>query len=223
MANYKAYFEIPEKKEKRKFVKGSAPHLLDILLTELRGASEIEVSFFLYNNPHLHKFFEEESGKGCKITVITIPIAGYDSKLVRINANQLQSIDTSKRIYAEKILKRVQDGLSSIELRYYPHTNVWYRQETSRGSDSYALHNKSILAKFPDGNIKCISSSCNFALGDPLHSENILIVENCEYTTKMFTKYMELLRNNSLNIIEYYKFREHNQDFQFVTKPINLI
>lgn len=218
---YRACFEIPQ--TDKKHFKGSAPNLLMELVEELRGAVEIKLSLFLYNNPYLHSKLEDFANHGCKITVYSIPLNGYDPKRVLIFKNNYQdSFWSSKKEYAQKIYSRIEAGIPNFELRIFPHTYIWVRQKFSRGNELYSLHNKSMLARFPDGTTKCISSSCNFAFGDPQHSENYLVVENDRNTTLMFETYFQLLEQHSLSQDEYRGFSAKCYDIEYIVNSINL-
>ncbi|WP_102273414.1 hypothetical protein [Cytobacillus massiliigabonensis] len=215
-----AFFEIPID-VKTKSTKGSSPKLLDKLIEQLQGAAEIKISFFLYNNPYLHKAIELLAVKGCHIIIYTIPLSGYDRRKKEITLPNGKKGHYSKYEYAEKIVQRVMNSKLPIELRYIPHTNVWYVQKTSRGLDSYALHSKSILIKNGDGSYKCISTSSNMALGDPPHSENLFITDR-KKDIHMFHTYFDLLHKQSLSLKEYGEFCQQSYDFQYVTKPSDI-
>ena len=216
----KAYFEIP-KDTIKKSPKGSAPKLVDHLIQQFHDAIEIKISFFLYNNPFIHAALEKLTEQGCRVVVYTIPLEGYDKTRKKITFSRGNTEWISKYDYALKIRQRITEEKSSIELRYFPHTNIWYEQKTSRGSDSYALHNKSILIKYRDGSYRCVSSSSNFALGDPPHSENMYISDEKE-DVSMFLTYFNLLHKNSYSLNEYTKFSQKNFDFEHITVPINM-
>lgn len=79
------FFDIPNSSLKN--VRGSSKYLLNVLLNELQDAYEIHISFFLYNNPFLHKHLEELSRKGCKINIYSIPLSGYDTKKKKLYIN----------------------------------------------------------------------------------------------------------------------------------------
>ncbi|PJK16184.1 hypothetical protein CQS04_09735 [Chryseomicrobium excrementi] len=200
------YFDIPTNID-RKNVRGSSVHLLNTLLNELIHAKEIHISFFLFNNPYLQKFLEELSKKGCKIKIYSIPLSGYDQKKSTLYVNKKSSVYESKLDYGQKIYKRIL-RFPAIELKIFPHTYVWHKQKTSRGRNSYSLHNKSILAVFPE-ETKCISTSCNFALGDPAHSENMLVISNDNSTIQMFRDYFSLLDSWSINYKNYVDDNNH--------------
>ncbi|MGD7023054.1 phospholipase D-like domain-containing protein [Rossellomorea vietnamensis] len=213
-----AYFEIPTD-TKKKSPRGSSPILVDNLIEQFKGATEIKISFFLYNNPYIHSKLEKMADEyGCRILIYTIPLDGYDKRKKAITLSNGKTSMISKYDYALKIKDRIKHP---IELRYVPHTNVWYEQKTSRGADSYALHNKSILIKYGDNSYKCISTSSNFALGDPPHSENVYITDN-KADINMFNTYFELLHNHSFSLEEYQEFRLQKYDFEYITQPTNI-
>lgn len=217
---YRAYFDIPT--QDRKHFKGSSPILTDKLLEELQGATSIYISFFLFNNPTIQYELERLSKAGCKIKIYSLPLQGYDQKIIPIYKNNFkETFFTSKLAYARKIYQRIEEN-QNIELKFFPHTYVWFTQKFSRGKEAYSLHNKSILATFPTGTSKCISSSCNFALGDPPHSENFIVIENCSHTIRMFKEYFHLLEIYSLSKFNYSEFAKNHDDFQYVIQPVDL-
>ncbi|MEY8743901.1 phospholipase D family protein [Bacillales bacterium AN1005] len=220
---YRAYFDIPVDTD-TKNIKGSSPYLLEKLIGELDNASEIKLSFFLYNNPFLHDMLEGLSEKGCSVNIYSIPLNGYTKKTVPIHIpTKNGSLNSSKYIYAEKIYRRIEKKLfPNIKLRIFPHTYVWYKQLFSRGKEAYSLHNKSILVKMRDGSTKCISLSSNLAFADPPHSDNLLVVENEQYTISMFERYFDLLEGHSLSLADYKEFSKSNYDFQYPVMPTDL-
>jgi hypothetical protein len=142
---YRAYFEIPESSN-RKDMRGSSPKLLYNLLDELEDCVEINLSFFLYNNPYLHEKLEHLSENGASIKIYSIPLNGYTKQKVTIyNTLKQREFISSKYEYAEKIYNRIKSRVSpNIELKLFPHTYVWTKQLFSRGKEAYSLHNKSI-------------------------------------------------------------------------------
>jgi len=161
--------------------------------------------------------------KGCEINIYSIPQNGYDKRkkdLYKSNYSINDRTLKSKLQYAEKVYSRI-DLHDNINLKIFPHTYVWNQQEFSRGSHLYTLHNKSILAEFDDS-VKCISSSCNFALGDPPHSDNFIVIEGKSNTEKMFRDYFSILDQVSFSYKSYLKYIETHYDFEYVVKPVNL-
>lgn len=220
--NTGGYFEIPD--DFTPSPRGSSPELLTSLFSHLKGASEIKISFFLYNNPYFHEFIEEEiSSNGGKTIIYTTPLDGYDKRRsLHVTSNGREK-RLSKWDYAQKIFARILKSKdSNIEIRFFPHTNLWSAQKTSRGHDSYALHNKSILVQYPDGTSKCISSSSNFALGDPRHSENFFVTDQ-DPDVRMFNAYFRLLHEHSISMEEYRFFRKTKKDFEYTTQPTNML
>lgn len=218
---YRSYFDIPS--NNKAHFKGSSPLLLDKLIEELQGAKSIHISFFLFNNEFLQEELERLSENGCEVNIYSLPLGGYTKKTVEIYKDNLEeSFSSSKYEYANKIYRRIAKK-TNISLNIFPHTYIWYKQKYSRGDQPYSLHNKSILARFSDGSYKCISSSCNFALGDPPHSENFLVVENCINTIRMFGAYFKNLRKHSMPQDEYVEHSKKYGDFQYIVKnSVNL-
>ncbi|NRD76205.1 hypothetical protein HPT25_01610 [Bacillus sp. BRMEA1] len=222
MVKYRAYFDIPN--DFRHHCKGSSPQLTDILIKEIKGAKKVFISFFLFNNPAIINELEKIVNNGGTVKIYSLPLNGYDQKAKKIyNDNYSESFYFSKLDYAQKyIYPRIESNPKDIEMKIFPHTYVWFKQKFSRGNESYSLHNKSVLAEFDDCNYKCISSSSNFALGDPRHSENMMVVEECKNTTEMFKMYFELLDKNSVNTSNYFDWSKKYYDFQYVVKPIDI-
>jgi phosphatidylserine/phosphatidylglycerophosphate/cardiolipin synthase-like enzyme len=217
---YRTYFDIPN--DNRKHIKGSSPNLTKNFIEEIQGAKNIYISFFLFNNPIIQKELEKLSEQGCKIKIYSLPLQGYDNRSkVIYYKNFTKTISTSKHEYAEKIYKRIRKN-KNMELKIFPHTYVWFKQKFSRGKEAYSLHNKSVLAEFENDVIKCISSSCNFALGDPRHTENMLVVENCYNTISMFKTYFKLIDKYSLTVEDYEDFSKTSYDFEYIIQPMDL-
>lgn len=218
---YRAYFDIPNVLSGN-YSSGSSIKLLNDLVRELQGAVEIKVSLFLYNNPHLHSFFEGISDQGTHITIYSLPLAGYSTQPVTVYyRNSERNISSSKHEYANKTYDRVKMK-KNMNMKIFPHTYLWSKQKYSRGNDLYSLHNKSIMAIFPEDKVKCISSSCNFAFADPKHSENFIVVEDCPNTIAMFNTYFTLLDQNALPIDNYETYSKSNYDCQYIVQPINV-
>lgn len=105
---YRAYFDIPNALNGN-YSSGSSIKLLNDLVRELQGAIEIKVSLFLYNNPHLHSFFEGISDQGTRITIYSLPLAGYSMQPVTVYyRNSQRNISSSKHEYAKKTYDRVK-------------------------------------------------------------------------------------------------------------------
>lgn len=221
--NYRVFFDIPD--NERKHIKGSSPILLDKLIEELKGADKVQISAFLYNNPVLQVALENMAKEGCQVKIFSLPLQGYDTRESRyIYYNNFRNyINASKYEYAVKVYERVINT-PNMDLKIFPHTYIWAKQKTSRGNDLYSLHNKSIFAEFPNKKAKCITTSCNFAIGDPRHSENLLVVEDCSSTTNMFKTYFELMEKHSLFWSSYIKELQKNElsDIEYIVKPTNL-
>lgn len=218
LANHRAYFDIPS--VEKKHFKGSSPFLTDKLIEEIKGAKEIFVSFFLYNNPSIQYELEKVADNGGKVIIYSLPLKGYDQYKKDIFCkNYTESFKSSKHDYGEYIYKRIENNIHDIQLRIFPHTYVWYKQYFSRRNQAYSFHNKSVLVEFEDGTTKCITSSSNFALGDPPHSENMLVIENCSNTTAIYKEYFQHLDNNSMTPSQYDDFSRKHYDFDYVVKP----
>ncbi|WP_310877819.1 phospholipase D family protein [Priestia megaterium] len=200
--------------------------MLKKLTEELEGAKKISISFFLYNNPYLHTFIEEMAKNGCEINIYTIPLNGYDvqkKRLYKSNYADKDAVETSKLEYAQKVYDKILSSSFNINLNIFPYTYIWKEQRFSRGSDLYSLHNKSILAEFSDG-WKCITSSCNFALGDPPHSDSFLVIngDSNNNAVRIFKEYFSILDQISLSYSDYCKYSENYYDFDYSVSVVNL-
>ncbi|MBB6445796.1 phospholipase D-like domain-containing protein [Bacillus benzoevorans] len=221
---YRTYNDVPKQLWKR-HVRGSSLVLLEKLMDELTGAKRIFISFFLYNNPFLHKFLEDMSEQGCEIYIYSIPLDGYDAavkQLYKRDYSEENSVNFSKFDYAQRTYNRISNNNQNISLKIFPHTYIWYKVKFNRGKNLFSLHNKSIMAEF-ENSVKCISSSCNFAFGDPPHSDSFIVIEGKNTDAeKMFKKYFSILDKLSYSINEYIDFRKTYYDFDYIVNPVNL-
>lgn len=218
----RAYCCIPDLKRKSSRAKeGSCPQLLYDLFSELEGASEIYVAVYLFNNPTYCKFLLDQSEKGCKIEVTSLPISGYGDKPKKVNG-YLGKV--SARQKAHEIYQQLNSS-QNIELRIFPHLYMWYGALYANGGPSYSFHVKAIYAKFLDKSNKCILSSGNFMFTDPYHSDNFIVIENIPDYEKAFAKFYDDLRNYSIpyKIFEkdYKDYKDHFL-YSFPGKEINL-
>lgn len=200
-----AFFFIPESVTLEKHPKGSAPTIVDDLCTLITDSKEIWISMFLFNLPFFQKILEDLATKNnAKIKIYTIPLEGYDNKSISLTYKEKGMIKkkiTNKREYAQVVHERVRNH-KNMELFYLYHTNLWSSQVTSRGRDSYSLHNKSIMFKRIDDSYMCASMSANLAIGDPLHSENLFVTSDSE-TVRVFKEYFSQLENHSIAASQY--------------------
>ncbi|WP_421617878.1 phospholipase D-like domain-containing protein [Brevibacillus sp. TJ4] len=205
---YRAYFEVPSD-TRVKHEKGSSPYLLKKLMVELQGAESIQASFFLYNNRFLHDFLQKQVLKGTQVTVYTIPLDGYSEVEVSVSGYREKK---SKRQFAEKIFQSItQSDGPVVDLRLFPHTYVWSETQYNRGTYTYSLHAKCVLATFKDGKHKCILTSSNLACADQSHSENMLVIEGDQESIHSYMQFFRHLRENSLSLDDYKDFKDAAQ------------
>jgi len=188
------YFCIP--KAKKRSLEGSCDGLLTSIFDELKDATEIHIAFYLFNNLTFLKFLTAKAMNGCKVTVTSLPVDGYSDKLVAIEGlpKKVSSREYAVLVYQE-ILKT-----NNIDLLFFPHLYSWYGALYAGGNPSYSFHIKAIYAKTIDGQAKCILTSGNFKVGDPPHSENVLVITDTvdgEYG-KEFDRYFHDLEEYSI-------------------------
>lgn len=115
----------------------------------------VDIALYLFNNLSLYNALEGISESGCKVTIYSIPLEGYDRK----PANVLDHITKKEtRVSKYDLAKSIYDKLyvvsnSSLSLRIVPHiflrsANV---KKFSRGSTPYSLHCKTACIQFKNG------------------------------------------------------------------------
>jgi len=192
---FRAYCRIPEKpKGSVRKIEGSSPQLLYDLMEELKGAIEINIATYLFNNPLYVDFLVRLASTGTKISITTLPPMGYNNrpKTVdglgdRVSARQL-AVEAFNRLEATK----------NITLSFFPHQYVWYGALYAGGGASYSFHVKAISALFDGGLHKCILSSGNFLSTDPYHSDNILVIDGEEEYSNSFIRFFTDLASFSI-------------------------
>lgn len=208
---FRAYCRIP-KNSSKKYVDGSVPELLDDLIKELSGAEEIFIAFYLFNNERLADFLIREAERGCKVTIISLPLNGYSDKQTMIH-----DIDKklSPREMAEKVYERLSNA-KNITLFVFPHMYTWYGALYVGGNASYSFHIKALFARFGNST-KCFISSGNFLTGDPPHSDSITVAENEPKMAETYNKFFEDIIKKSVEIETYKsKFKNPLSDFVYV-------
>jgi hypothetical protein len=189
-----AYFCIP--KITKRSIEGSCDGLLSNIFYELNDANEIHVAFYLFNNPLFFEFLETKAKSGCKVVITSLPIEGYSDKLVAI---QGLSDKVNARQYAENVYRGILKT-GNIELRIFPHLYSWFGALYAGGNPSYSFHIKAIFAKFANNQNKSIITSGNFKVGDPPHSENVLVIseEDGGLYSKEFERFFSDLESYSI-------------------------
>ena len=207
-----AYCCIPKKKSGLKEKEGSCPDLLYDLIYELEDAVEVNIAFYLFNNPVFYAFLRQLAQKGCKINIISIPIRGYSNKETKVRGYK-------EKISAHQKVKEIYDLASkttNISLKMFPHQYIWYGALYAGGGATYSFHVKAILARFSEGTTKCFLSSGNFMFTDPSHSDNFVVIENGQEYEKVFDKFFKDL--NELSVpFDYFlnNYKTYKDEFMF--------
>ena len=98
----KAYCRKPASSStSHRFPEGGCPQLLYDLLEELKGASEIHIAAYLFNNPIYLDYIKSFVNQGCKVYITSLPIRGYDDKPVSVKGYD-------KKISGRKWLLKLQ-------------------------------------------------------------------------------------------------------------------
>lgn len=218
----RAYCRIPKNLNKSVRAKeGSCPELLKDLFAELEGASEIHIAAYLFNNPIYFDFLSRLAQKGCKVFITSLPIMGYDDKLLKVEGYEGK---VSGRTLAEEVYNSVSVA-NNMELFVFPHLYSWYGALYAGGGASYSFHVKSIYAKFPGDKSKCILSSGNFMVTDPPHSENMVVICDSPEYEAVFSRFFNDLEGLAIGFKDFKdNFCEYKDEFmyQFSDKIIDL-
>ncbi|WP_405399631.1 hypothetical protein [Maribacter sp. Asnod2-G09] len=198
--NYKNRFDFYEQ--------GGSPLLLEKFIETIeqqRGdIEEINISWYLYNNQHLHDYLKEVAADGIIVNVITIPLEGYDNNKPKFLENLITGEKSDKsatkynlarKIYGEMYRSTLHEHFN---LYVFPHLYVRSARvkKFSRGSLPYSLHIKSAYIKKKNGYLILLSSS-NLAVRDLVKNESMICIEdepNYEENIKAF--YKNLIRNS---------------------------
>lgn len=174
--------------------------LIDFLDREADNISEIYLCMRLYNNGVLHEKMKAFANRGIKVTVISIPLEGYDDS----HPKDIYEYGTNKRyrhnVTIYSLAKEIYEDIEKLNsenyiLRIFDHTCV--RKSTVRYASSsgerlpYSLHNKSVYIKYKDGKTVTGLTSSDLALGYQPKAELMLLVEDtpasCEITEMFFS------------------------------------
>jgi len=167
MLNVRVYNRIPRGYSSKGTPYGSNSAIYWDIIQELKRKKEEEIeeirlALYLFNNIHLYRELLRMAKKGVKVTVISLPLTGYDRR----------KISEAEYVY-EKVL-----GDDAIELLVFPHMYLWYGAEYAGGRASYSFHVKAGLIKYRDGTSVVFLTSGNLAPGDPTHSETAIFIED---------------------------------------------
>ena len=188
----------------RKFYQwGSSVELLkkffDFLDREADNISEIYLSMRLYNNGVLHEKMKAFANRGIKVTVISIPLEGYDNnypkKIYEYGTNETYCHNVTIYSLAKEIYEDIERwNNENYILRIFDHTYVRisslrYKNSFSERMLPYSLFTKSIYIKYKDGKTVTGLTSSDLAVGYQPKDEIMLLVEDTlasRETSEMF-------------------------------------
>lgn len=205
-------FDYTKEPSQDYYWQGSNPKLLECFLEYINKNKdyliEINIAWYLFNNPYFLEKLEEFS-KNIKINVVSIPIDGYDGNYPK------NLIDyTTKKIYGrytkEDLAKLTYNHLmklksSNLNLYIFPHMYVRSSRikKFSRGRLPYSLHTKSFNFIFKDGSISYGLTSSNFATRDEF-KDNFLVICQDDYSGGEISKaFFKALIANSTHISQF--------------------
>jgi phosphatidylserine/phosphatidylglycerophosphate/cardiolipin synthase-like enzyme len=209
------FFDSPKNypgKENKYFQQGNSPLILQKFIEFLQEnegkIKSIYGSMYLFNNPILHDEFKRLAQNGVKITIVSIPLEGYDDRSPQWITDSLTGklafpdqhtkMSMARKVYAE--LTRNGCG-GNYSLHIFPHMFVRSENVTpfSRGNMPYSLHVKSFLIEYKDGGGAVALSTSNLAFRDRMKNEAMAIIENNEGYNSVSKKYFADLLENSID------------------------
>lgn len=213
---FKTFFDEPDNYKNRFdfYEQGGSPFLLEKLIETIEekknDIEEINISWYLYNNQHLHDYLKEIAAGGIIVNVITIPLEGYDHNKPKILKNLVTGEKSDKSVTKYNLARKIYGEMyrstshENFNLYVFPHLYVRSARikKFSRGSLPYSLHIKSVYIKKKNGYLLLLSSS-NLAVRDLVKSESMICIENepnYEENIKVF--YTNLI-SNSITIKDY--------------------
>jgi len=215
---FKIFFDIPDnyKNQHEFYSQGGSPRLLHHLTTCIESQKnqieEINLSWYLYNNPAFHQYLLKLSERGIVINVISIPPAGYDNNNEKTLVDYYSGKKTIQSFTKYRLAREIygssyrDEDHSFFNLYCFPH--LYVRSENikkfSRGTFPYSLHIKSIYIKKKSGFVSVISSS-NLAGRDLAKYDSLLWIEDEKSYEEPFKFFFHDLIKNSIPIKSYKK------------------
>jgi len=213
---FQSYFDEPENYKDRFgfYDQGGSPLLLqkfiDTIEEQKNDIEEINISWYLYNNQHLHDYLKEVATSGIIVNVITIPLEGYDHSNPKVIENlvtgEKSSTSFTKYNLARKIFGEMYRTTSHKNFNLYIFSHLYVRsarvKKFSRGTLPYSLHIKSAYIKKKSGYIVLMSSS-NFAVRDLVKNESMISVEDEPFYEENIEIFYKNLIENSIPIKNY--------------------
>ena len=218
----KAYCRKPASSStSHRYPEGGCPQLLYDLLEELKGATEIHIAAYLFNNPIYLNSIKSLVKQGCKVYITSLPIRGYDDKPVSVNGFDKK---ISGREMAIEVYNEIQ-GIPGINFYVFPHMYMWYGALYADKGASYSFHVKAILAKYADEEPKCILASGNFMFTDPPHSDSFIVIQGSKEHTQVFSRFFNDVESYSIpysDYIDLYKDAKSDFNYSFIGKKLTL-
>ncbi len=215
-----------ENGEKRQYTDyGCSPQILLKTIAWLREKKEtlvsLDLALYLFNNDILLNALLELADAGCKVTVYSIPLEGYDDKS-RANIYSFKNGDLIGNFTKYEIAREIYGKIQKLrhphfEFRIVPH--MYLRSPRvkpfSRGKMPYSLHCKTFLAKCKDDSYYAGITSSNLAVRDEEKNEIAAIIQIDQKDSCSARDFFAGLYENSVNI---YDFDETADYFQFPIK-----
>lgn len=213
---FKTFFDEPDNYKNRFdfYEQGGSPFLLEKLIETIEekknDIEEINISWYLYNNQHLHNYLKEIAAGGIIVNVITIPLEGYDHNKPKILKNLVTGEKSDKSVTKYNLARKIYGEMyrstshENFNLYVFPHLYVRSARikKFSRGSLPYSLHIKSAYIKKKNGYLLLLSSS-NLAVRDLVKSESMICIENEPNYEENIKVFYNNLISNSITIKDY--------------------
>lgn len=184
---YSAYFRLDRNLSNDFSQLGSSPLLLKKLIEWLNSKQsklkELKICIYLFNNHYFYDFIKRVAAKGCKVTIYTIPLEGYDDRYPK----KIKNIDgkyTSKSYTKYDLAKIIYDDFINnnylnLDIRIVPH--MYLRSSRvrpfSRGAAPYSLHCKSIMIKLSNNENYIGVTSSNMSVRDKEKIESSVLIK----------------------------------------------
>jgi phosphatidylserine/phosphatidylglycerophosphate/cardiolipin synthase-like enzyme len=193
------------------YYQGSNPRLLEELLAFIDNRIEkirgIHLCMYLFNNPLLFEKLMNYARQGIEITVVSIPLEGYDSKhplpLVDYYNPTAQHGRETKYSLAEKIYQQCIEASKIQNFNMYIFPHIFIRSSKvrpfSRGTLPYSLHTKSIVIDYDQSGCIGLTSS-NLATRDEIKDQVLVLKEDGEADYYVGKKFFHDLITNSIRI-----------------------
>ncbi|WP_103070874.1 hypothetical protein [Aquimarina sediminis] len=215
---FEAFFDGPDNYVNKFdfYEQGGSPSLLkefiETIEKQKNEIEEINISWYLYNNKHLHDYLKKLSEEGVLVNIVTIPLEGYDSSkpqlLKDLATGKQQKEKVTKYSLAKEIFGEMYKSVEypNFNLYFFPHLYVRskYINKFSRGALPYSLHVKSAYIKKKTGYILLLSSS-NLAVRDLVKYESMICIQDETNYEDQFKSFYNDLISNSINIKDYDK------------------